>query len=190
MKMAKRILSLVLVLVMFASLSVTAFAEDTNTATIKIVVNGETESYTVALTEGMTAKTALEALYAADKISLPKWNPVADWQNPSVTHYALTAIGRVASKTGTTEDMHEAQKFLNVQETAAVANHPGYYLVEQNGNSYHYVYVGYDWTYTSTTVGGGDLYTYMCCYTLTAGETVTITYSLQITDWTQTGAMA
>ena len=62
MKMAKRILSLVLVLAMVACLGVTAFAEDTNTATIKIVVNGKTESYTVALTEGMTAKTALETL--------------------------------------------------------------------------------------------------------------------------------
>lgn len=190
MKMAKRILSLVLVLAMVACLGVTAFAEDTNTATIKIVVNGETESYTVTLTEGMTAKTALETLYEEGEIEEPHWNPVADWQNPSVTHYALTAIGAVESATGTTEDLHNAGKFLNVKETAAVANHPGYYLVEQNGNSYHYVYVGYDWTYTSTTVDGGDLYTYMCCYTLTAGETVTITYSLQISDWTQTGAMA
>lgn len=190
MKMAKRILSLVLVLAMVACLGVTAFAEDTNTATIKIVVNGKTESYTVALTEGMTAKTALETLYEEGEIEKPLWKPVADWQDPSVTHYALTTIGTVESKTGTTADLHNAGKFLDVKETAAVANHPGYYLVEQNGNSYHYLYVGYDWTYTSTTVGGGDLYTYMCCYTLTAGETVTITYSLQITDWTQTGAMA
>ena len=42
MKMAKRILSLVLVLVMFASLSVTAFADtaSTNTATVVIKANG------------------------------------------------------------------------------------------------------------------------------------------------------
>ena len=78
MKMAKRILSLVLVLAMVACLGVTAFAEDTNTATIKIVVNGKTESYTVALTEGMTAKTALETLYEEGEIEKPLWKPVAD----------------------------------------------------------------------------------------------------------------
>ena len=126
MKMAKRILSLVLVLAMVACLGVTAFAEDANTATIKIVVNGETESYTVTLTEGMTAKTALETLYEKGEIEEPLWNPVADWQDPSVTHYALTTIGTVESTTGTTEDLHNAGKFLDVKETAAVANHPGY----------------------------------------------------------------
>lgn len=38
MKMAKRILSLVLVLVMFASLSVTAFAEDGTTTTYTVSI--------------------------------------------------------------------------------------------------------------------------------------------------------
>mgnify|MGYP004563200563 CR=1 FL=1 len=187
MKMAKRILSLVLVLAMVACLGVTAFADtaSTGTATINVVANGRTK--TIQGTAGNKLSDVLDAnIKTLGKI---KWKTVTDWQDASVTHKALVGIGNNVSKAGTTADLHNAGKFLNVKETAAVANHPGYYLVEQNGNSYHYVYVGYDWTYTSTTVGGGDLYTYMCCYTLTAGETVTITYSLQITDWTQTGAI-
>lgn len=186
MKMAKRILSLLLVLAMVACLGVTAFADDAGTATIKIVVDGETTTIT-----GSANQTLDEVLdQAAEKgfIGTVEWNPVRDWEKPDVIHKALTGIGDNVAETGTSADLANS-KFSDVTEDAAVPGHPGYYLVGQDGNTYHYVYVGYDWTYTSTTVGGGDLYTYMCCYTLTAGETVTITYSLQITDWTQTGAI-
>lgn len=186
MKMAKRILSLVLVLAMVACLGVTAFADtaSTGTATINVVANGRTK--TIQGTAGNKLSDVLDAnIKTLGKI---KWNTVTDWQDASVTHKALVGIGNNVSKAGTTADL-AGTAFADVKETAAVSGHPGYYLVGQNGNTYHYVYVGYDWTYTSTTVGGGDLYTYMCCYALTAGETVTITYSLQITDWTQTGAI-
>lgn len=182
MKMAKRILSLVLVLVMFASLSVTAFADDAGTVTINIVVDGVTDPHTAPA--GITLQKALNNLYDEGEIEEPQWKRVADWEHPDVTHYALTGIGDVVSKTGTTTDLHAANQYLTLDEDDAVANHPGYYLISSD-NGYHYVYVGYDWTYTSTTVNNGNLYTYMCCYTLTAGETVTITYSRQITDWTQ-----
>ena len=51
MKMAKRILSLVLVLVMFASLSVTAFADTPATPYVQVTVensrSGATDSWTM-----------------------------------------------------------------------------------------------------------------------------------------------
>ena len=186
MKTTRRILSLLLVLAMVACLGVTAFADTATatTATINVVANGKTKTI-----QGAAGNKLSDVLDANTKVlGKIKWNTVKDWQDASVTHKALVGIGANVSKAGTTADL-AGTDFANVQETAAVSGHPGYYLVEQNGDTYHYVYVGYDWTYTSTTVGGGDLYTYMCCYTLTAGETVTITYGLQITDWTQTGAL-
>ncbi len=184
MKTTRKLLSLVLALVMLVSLSVTAFAADAGTATINVVANGKTTTITVDA--GQKLNAALNK--NVRKLGKLTWDTVNDWQEAGVTHQVLKGIGTNVSKTGTTADLAGSQ-FASVQEAAAVSGHPGYYLVDQDGDSYHYVYVGYDWTYTSTTVNGGDLYTYMCCYTLTAGETVTITYSLQITDWTQTGAI-
>lgn len=186
MKMVKRILSLVLVLAMVACLGVTAFADEAGTATIKIVAGGETT--TIEGTAGKTLYTVLEEAEENGDLNTVEWTQVKDWEKPDVIHQALTQIDGNASKTGTAADL-AGTKFSSVTEDAAVSGHPGYYLVDQNGDTYHYVYVGYDWTYTSSTVNYGDLYTYMCCYTLTAGETVVITYSLQITDWTQTGAL-
>lgn len=79
MKMAKRILSLVLVLVMFASLSVTAFADTPATPYVQVTVensrSGATDSWTVAATTGKSVEFALEAQKGT---FYPDWDPVAD----------------------------------------------------------------------------------------------------------------
>lgn len=188
MKLKKRFLALVLAMIMVMCMSVTAFAENTNgVSTIQIVVDGQSEVYQVS--SGQTVKGALDYLASIGEIESPSWTVVADWYNATITHYALIGIGEDnVSMAGAAKDL-AGTVFSNVQESDAVSGHPGYYLVGQNGNTYHYVYVGYDWTYTSTAVNGGNIYTYMCCYTLTAGETVTITYGKQVSDWTQTSAL-
>ena len=96
MKMAKRILSLVLVLVMFASLSVTAFADTPATPYVQVTVensrSGATDSWTVAATTGKSVEFALEAQKGT---FYPDWDPVADYYDPSITHDVLTSYGRV-----------------------------------------------------------------------------------------------
>ena len=97
MKMAKRILSLVLVLVMFASLSVTAFADTPATPYINVTVknsrSGATPSWTVAATTGASVKSALDA----DTAHAISWNTVQDYYDATKTHSALVSYGGYAT---------------------------------------------------------------------------------------------
>ena len=113
MKMAKRILSLVLVLVMFASLSVTAFADTPATPYINVTVknsrSGATDSWTVAATTGASVKSALDT----DVAHARDWKEVADYYNPSTIHYALNGYGSYAS---TKLDKNYAQDVKNLTD--------------------------------------------------------------------------
>ena len=60
---------------------------------------------------------------------------------------------------------------------------PGYYLLGSGNGVYHYLYIGKDWTYSDTV--SGTIYDYMCDYVLN-GQSITLTYTLQTTDWTTT----
>ena len=79
MKMAKRILSLVLVLAMVACLGVTAFADTPATPYINVTVknsrSGATDSWTVAATTGASVKSALDT----DEAHARDWKKVADY---------------------------------------------------------------------------------------------------------------
>ena len=113
MKMAKRILSLVLVLATLACLSVTAFADTPATPYIQVTVassrSGATDSWTVAATTGESVKSALDT----DTVHARDWKQVADYYNPSTIHYALNGYGAYAT---TKFDKSNAQDVKNLTD--------------------------------------------------------------------------
>lgn len=154
MKMAKRILSLVLVLVMFASLSVTAFADTPAIPYINVTVknsrSGATDSWTVAATTGASVKSALDA----DTAHIPYWNTVQDYYDSSKTHSALVSYGGYATtkfdSTVARDRANLAKKGYNYSTiTWYTGALQGYGLIKQEGSNYTYIYAGYDWTYSS-----------------------------------------
>lgn len=190
-KNMRKILSLVLAMVMILSLSVTAFAAETSTATIKIY-NGTTLIATLHPEAGTTIYNALEAAEEDGDLDPVNWKNVTGWPDTTQTHQALTQINTYVSHRGSAADLADTD-FSNVTENQAVDGYPGYYLVDQN-NGYHYVYVGFDWTFNSNLHLNEDgsyayISSYMCCYALTAGETVNITFAKAVSDWTQDSAL-
>lgn len=183
MKMAKRILSLVLVLVMFASLSVTAFAT-TNGASL--VINVEGEYYFdlpidsgISLMAAMQSKADLEAVFTG---------PFADVNGNDA--YALTSM------MGYGADPLDGPTSGETAEAWSTVN-PGYGLVGtsagENGETvYTYIYVGNDWKYTVKNASGANvdvrsLYTNQ--YTIQDGDVVTFDYNKQVETWTTTSPM-
>lgn len=188
MKKIRRWLSIVLAMVMVLSMNVAAFAEESEGATsgtASVTIHGSESTIAFTTSADMTLRQALINAKANNTITALDWKQVSDWQDASLTHYALIQINDDIAETGTSADL-ENTDFSSLTEENAVEGHPGYYLVSQSGNTYHYVYVGYDWTYT---VNDAEVYDYMCCHTLNAGDVVDITYSLTVSDWTQTGSL-
>lgn len=191
MKMAKRILSLVLVLVMFASLSVTAFADTPATPYINVTVknsrSGATDSWTVAATTGASVKSALDT----DVAHARDWKEVADYYNPSTIHYALNGYGAYAS---TKFDKNYAQDVKNLTDkkydvskiTWYTGAYQGYGLIDydETTGEYTYIYAGYDWTYSSNL--SPQIWDYMCCYNVRATEVVQLVYEFTVSEWTTT----
>lgn len=191
MKMAKRILSLVLVLVMFASLSVTAFADTPATPYINVTVknsrNGATPSWTVAATTGASVKSALDA----DTAHAISWNTVQDYYDASKTHSALVSYGGFATtkfnKSNAQDVKYLADKDYDVDSiTWYTGDYQGYGLVDYNATTgkYTYIYAGYDWTYSSNL--SPQIWTYMCCYNVQATEVVQLVYEFTVSEWTTT----
>lgn len=189
MKMAKRILSLVLVLVMFASLSVTAFADTPATPYIQVTVassrSGATDSWTVAATTGKSVKSALDT----DTVHARDWKPVADYYNPSTIRYALNGYGAYASTKFDPEYEADQDNLLEKgydysEITWYDGALQGYGLINQNGSNYTYIYAGYDWTYNSNL--SAEIWDYMCCYNVQANEIINLTYDFTVSVWTTT----
>ncbi len=193
MKMAKRILSLVLVLVMFASLSVTAFADTPATPYINVTVrnsrSGATDSWTVAATTGASVKSALDA----DTAHIPYWNTVQDYYDSSKTHSALVSYGGYATtkfdSTVARDRANLAKKGYNYSTiTWYTGALQGYGLIKQEGSNYTYIYAGYDWTYSSNK--SAQIWDYMCCYNVQADEVVELVYDFTVSVWTTTTPLA
>lgn len=191
MKMAKRILSLVLVLVMFASLSVTAFADTPATPYINVTVknsrSGATDSWTVAATTGKSVMSALET----DTAHARKWDTVQDYYEAGKTHSALTSYGGYATTKfdpNNEQDVKnlEAKKYDADNITWYSGNYQGYGLIDYNATTgkYTYIYAGYDWTYSSNL--SPQIWTYMCCYNVQATEVVQLVYEFTVSEWTTT----
>ena len=193
MKMAKRILSLVLVLVMFASLSVTAFADTPATPYINVTVknsrSGATTSWTVAATTGASVKSALDA----DTAHAIGWNTVQDYYDATKTHSALASYGGFATtkfdSTVARDRANLAKKGYNYSTiTWYTGALQGYGLIKQEGSNYTYIYAGYDWTYSSNK--SAQIWDYMCCYNVQADEVVELVYDFTVSVWTTTTPLA
>lgn len=193
MKMAKRILSLVLVLVMFASLSVTAFADTPATPYINVTVknsrSGATTSWTVAATTGASVKSALDA----DTAHAIDWNTVQDYYDATKTHSALASYGGFATtkfdSTVARDRANLAKKGYNYSTiTWYTGALQGYGLIKQEGSNYTYIYAGYDWTYSSNK--SAQIWDYMCCYNVQADEVVELVYDFTVSVWTTTTPLA
>ena len=193
MKMAKRILSLVLVLVMFASLSVTAFADTPATPYINVTVknsrSGATTSWTVAATTGASVKSALDA----DTAHAIDWNTVQDYYDATKTHSVLASYGGFATtkfdSTVARDRANLAKKGYNYSTiTWYTGALQGYGLIKQEGSNYTYIYAGYDWTYSSNK--SAQIWDYMCCYNVQADEVVELVYDFTVSVWTTTTPLA
>lgn len=193
MKMAKRILSLVLVLATLACLSVTAFADTPATPYIQVTVassrSGATDSWTVAATTGESVKSALDT----DTVHARDWKEVADYYNPSTIRYALNGYGDYAStkfdSTVVADRTNLAKKGYNYKNiTWYTGDLQGYGLIKQDGSNYTYIYAGYDWTYSSNK--SAQIWDYMCCYNVQADEVVQLVYDFTVSVWTTTTPLA
>lgn len=197
MKMAKRILSLVLVLVMFASLSVTAFADGTSAPKIVVKIDTPDVQYTKTFeaAAGMKLNDAVTRYLAELN---PQWQTVNDWQQEGVTHQALVSMNGLSTTPAASNNATRNAIIANGYEFDKwVPGHTGYaQLVSKDGDAtpYHYLYVGYGWTYDSSlhmTNGEFDyIDLYMCCYTLSANETIYLNYDLSFSDWFSDTALA
>ncbi len=199
MKNMRKVLSLVLALVMILSLSVTASATETTPrvdVAIKTSSGAVTESFSIPANAG-------DSLYAVvdDYDGTADWETVSDYYNPSQTHEALTEFeGKSSTPLDTTEgsaDLAAVKTALSAQGYSdevinAIAwrtgTNAGYGLISSTTSgtttTYTYVYAGYDWTYSSDL--NGEIWTYMCCYNLSAGEVVSLTYGFNVSVFNST----
>lgn len=184
MKTTRRILSMVLALMMILSLSVTAFA--TETPYIEVKIEGVSEVKTYSATAGDTLYNAV------DDTGLADWETVKDYYTPTKTHEAMISFNGKGSEGIQNNDTDKAkllEKGYNYDNITWLGDsHPGYGLISSvtNGETttYTYIYAGYDWTYTSNIKG--QIWDYMCCYTVSANEIITMTYAFNVSVWETT----
>ena len=198
MKNMRKVLSMVLTLVMILSLSVTASATGT---TPRVDVAIKTSSGAVTKSFSIPANVDDSLYDVVHGYGGDDWETVSDYYDPSETHQALTEFeGKKSTPLDTTEgsaDLAAVKTALSAQGYSdevinAIAwrtgTNAGYGLISSTTNgtttTYTYVYAGYDWTYSSDL--NGEIWTYMCCYDLSAGEVVSLTYGFNISVFNST----
>lgn len=183
MRTAKKLTALLLAVIMVFAMSVSAFAANTGTATLKVSILGYAEpDRSVTLNGTTTVKDAIDQ-YASELA--PVWKTVTNY-NPNfgdTAYVAETIYGEGTTPLGA--DSGITAQFWSTQ-------YPGYGIeyteTTSEGTLYHYIYVGYDWVYTVNgdtpvdATNGYQLYMDQC--TLTSGDTIELTYDLQTTTWT------
>ena len=199
--MKKRLISLAMVFVLVLALGTVALATQnhpavtpgTETATITVKIYGSTV-FSGSI-DGVTLEDGLEDLDDPD--ADPHFIEVSDWNNPSIKHDALSSFYGLSSTTGNFSDLpngaftYDDGLVYTANNTTAVPNHSGYFLLKTVPNvydevshefrtQYHYLYIGKDWVYTDNV--NGEIYVYMCCYALN-GQQITINYNVQPTAW-------
>ncbi len=183
-KTLKKTLALVMAVAMLFALSATAFAA--GTASLQIVLPSgalTAVSYNIP-NNGATVYDAVVTSYAS---YTPTWKNVQDWQYP-ITWKALTGM-TINGITYATRAMTSAERVTYNVPAATWSTNPaydGYGLISVNNGVYTYIYAGFDWTYK---VNGQDVYSYMEAVNLSNNDSVELTYSDQITIWTQNSAI-
>ena len=188
MKTTRRIMSLVLALMMFLSLSIVAFADEVEAPYVHIVGGGKDLKY-----QAVEDASVYDALVGDTNI---KWTPVTDYYDASKTHQALTSIYGVRSAGIQNNDTDKAKLSAAGYNYNGItwlgSSHPGYGLIRavttDGVTTYTYIYAGYDWTYSSTE--NAQIWDYMCCYKVGADEVVTISYDFNVSTWSTTTPIA
>jgi hypothetical protein len=132
---------------------------------------------------GNVGDSVYTAIMANDNPRGADFDPVPDYYEPEITRQALISLEGLSSTPGTIADVPYSY-IIQYPTMSAVANHPGYFLLESSSQQYHYLYVGKDWVYRYE--GGSNLNIYMDqCYPA-ANSVIEVSYGPQATDWTQT----
>lgn len=182
MKFVKRIVSVMLVLMLALSINVTVFADEA-TPRVDITIqpsDGSYSHYSVSANVG-------QSMYSiVDSIGNANWTEVPDWENPEVIHEALVSLDGKASTPINGASEIDRNKLLakgyNYNSITWYESLPGYGLISNNDSGYTYIYAGYDWTYSSNI--NPYIWDYMCCYNVSAGEVVQLTYDFTVSVWT------
>lgn len=178
MKTAKKLTALLIVLTLLFALSVTAFAFDPQTQyRIKFFVNGtEMNAWEIQANAGNSVYCAI------DSSSLnTTFIDVEDYYTPGVYHKALQSLQGYAPTSATYNDI-PSHYFVEYDDITTTTN-PYYFLLETGPQGYHYLYLGYAWTYQYE--GGGDLWLYMEECFPAANSVLEVRYSLQDSDFWQ-----
>lgn len=185
MKTTRRIFSMVLALMMVLSLSVTAFAD--TTATVNVVIHSRTGENVTKQFAINTTGSLYDNLKTSKEVTT-SWHQVSDWEDPEVKHYVMDDLDGYGTIVFNHEDETDianlAAKNYDASKLNWIESMPGYVDLGYNAETglYKYMYVGYAWVYSSNAVAG-EIEDYMCCYNPQAGETITLTYDLQISIW-------
>lgn len=192
MRATKKIYSVVLALILCLSLGVNVFANTGGPGINVIVANsrsGQTASWTIPATAGSSVKDAI----VADRTRNKSWTDVSDYYNPSVTHNALDSYGGFASAKFDKNYAGDVANLIAHSEYSAddidnitwyTGAYQGYGLIDydESTGKYTYIYAGYDWTYSSDLQS--QIWDYMCCYNVRAGEVIQLVYDFTVTEWT------
>jgi hypothetical protein len=182
MKHVKKVAALVLALVMALSLNLTVYASGAAPYVVVTIQpsDGSSSTFTMTASAGETMQQVV------NRHGTASWREVADYYDSELTHDALISFeGKSSTPIDITNAVDQGKlqaKGYNYANITWYDSLPGYGLISYDGTNYTYIYAGYDWTYSSNL--NAEIWSYMCCYTLSADEVVQLNYGFNVSVWT------